>query len=81
MDLSISEQLQLLLFHSQVKKCEIAKALNMSPQAFSGRLHRGGFSLEELAKIGELTGCRFVQYFELPNGQKLGGSLPECQES
>ena len=80
MDLSISEQLQLLLFHGSVKKCEIAKALNMSPQSFSGKLRRGSFTLDELARIGELTGCRYVQYFELPNGQKLGFSNQDCQD-
>lgn len=81
MDLSISEQLQLLLFHSSVKKCEIAKALNMSPQSFSGKLRRGSFTLDELAKIGEITGCRYVQYFKLPNGHKLGISSDDSQES
>lgn len=74
MSLSLAEQLQLVFFSSQAKKTEIAAELGMSPQAFSGRLRRGSFSLEELAKIAELTGCRFVQYFEMPNGDKIGYS-------
>lgn len=75
MNLSLAEQLQLLFFHcSSVKKLELAQKLGMSPQAFSGKLRRGPFILDELSKIAELTGCRFVQYFELPNGQRIGYS-------
>lgn len=75
MGLSLAEQLQLVFFHSSgVKKSELAQKLGMSPQAFSGKLKRGSFSLEELKQIGDFTGCRFVQYFELPNGQHIGYS-------
>lgn len=76
MVLSIAEQLQLVFFHcSNISKSEVAEKLGMSPQAFSGRLRRGSFTLEELSKIGELTGCRFVQYFEMPDGEKIGTNV------
>lgn len=76
MVLSLAEQLQLLFFHcNDVTKSEVAEQLGMSPQAFSGRLRRGSFNLEELSKIGEITGCKFVQYFEMPNGEKIGSSV------
>lgn len=75
MRLSISEQLRLVFFRTGIKIGDVAQAVGMSPQSFSGKLRRNSFSYDELAKIGEVTGCRFVQYFELPDGEKIGQSI------
>lgn len=75
MHLSVSEQLRIIFFRTGIKIGDTAKAIGMSPQSFSAKLRRNSFSADELEKIGEFTGCRFVQYFEMPNGEKIGSSV------
>lgn len=75
MRLSVSEQLRLIFFRTGIKIGDTARAVGMSPQSFSAKLRRSSFTYEELEKIGELTGCRFVQYFEMPNGEKIGSDV------
>lgn len=72
MRLSVSEQLRVIFFRTGVRIGDVAKAVGLSPQAFSARLRRNSFSMEELEKISKFTGCRYVQYFELPDGEKIG---------
>lgn len=75
MYLTVSEQLRLIFFRTGIKVGDTAKAIGMSPQSFSAKLRRNSFSYDELEKIAEFTGCRFVQYFEMPNGEKIGSSV------
>ena len=41
------------------------------PQAFSQKMKRGKYSLEELEEIAVATGVEIHCYFELPNGEKI----------
>lgn len=75
MHMTIAEHLKLLFFKLGIKQADVAALLKMSPQSFSAKLKRNSFSCEELEKIGELTGCKFVLYFELPNGEKIGNRI------
>jgi hypothetical protein len=71
----IDEQLKILGVKSDMTVSEIGRRLNKSPQAFSQKIKRGNFTIDELEDIAMVTGCTFECAFFLPNGEKitLGG--------
>lgn len=50
---------------------ELAKRLGMSKQNFSARLQKEKFKDEDLDKIAEALGCKYVCYFEFEDGSKV----------
>lgn len=55
----------------RVTDAEIARRLGMTPQLYSSRMKKARFSSEELEKVAEAMGVKFVYYFELPDGTKI----------
>lgn len=49
---------------------EIASAFGISQQAFSQRLKTGKFTQEELEKIVEIMGCKYISCFQFPDGNR-----------
>lgn len=45
--------------------------LGKSSQAFGQRMKTGKFTTTELEQIAEALGCKFVQYFEFPDGTRI----------
>ena len=50
---------------------ELAGKLGMSQQNFSKRLKVGKFTQEELEKIAEALGAKYITAFEFPNGTRI----------
>lgn len=69
--MKISEQIRVLCARANISNAELARRLNMSPQALSGRLKREAFSVSDLEKIAEAVGVEYVHYFMLKNGETI----------
>lgn len=67
----IDEQLKILAIKSNMTLAEVARRLEKSPQAFSQKMKRGNFTLDDLNDIALATDCQFTCAFILPNGEKI----------
>jgi transcriptional regulator with XRE-family HTH domain len=67
----ISEQLKILAVKLNISIAEMARRCGKSPQAFSQKMKRDGFTPDELSEIAEKLGCKYEQYFILKNGDKV----------
>ncbi len=65
----IDEQLKILSIKTNMTFSEISERLDKSPQAFSQKMKRGNYTLDELEEIARATGVKVICYFELPNGE------------
>ena len=67
----IDEQLKILGIKTDMTLAEIGRKMDKSPQAFSQKMKRGHFDLDELENIALATGCKLQCAFLLPNGEKI----------
>lgn len=65
----IDEQLKILAIKTNMTFSEISGRLDKSPQAFSQKMKRGNYTLDELDEIARATGAKVTCSFELPNGE------------
>lgn len=65
----IDEQIKILAIKTDMTLTEIGNRIDKSPQAFSQKMRRGNYTLDELEEIAMATGCAFHCAFELPNGE------------
>lgn len=65
---TIRDFVQIEKFKQNVKLCDIASELHISPQCLSMKLKRNSFTIEELHLIANKLGCKFVQRFEFADG-------------
>lgn len=66
--MTISEQIKVLCVRSNISVAELARRLGTSPQAFSAKMKRQSFTVEELEIIAEAVGAKFSRSFELSSG-------------
>lgn len=69
--MTISEQIKILAVKLNISVSELARRCGTSPQAFSQKMKREGFTPKELGEIAEKLGCKYEHYFVLPNGDKV----------
>jgi len=67
----IDDQIKMLCVKSGISVSEIARRLNKSPQAFSQKMKRGSFTLDDLNDIALVTGCEVSCKFVYPNGDAI----------
>ena len=67
----IDDQIKMLCVKSGLSISEIARRLNKSPQAFSQKMKRGSFTLDDLNDIALVTGCKVNCKFVYPNGDAI----------
>lgn len=67
----IDEQIKILCIKCDLNISEIGRRLNKTPQAFSQKIKRGNFTIDDLQEIAMVTGCKFECSFVLPNGEKI----------
>ncbi len=66
--MNISEQIKVLCTRCNISNAELARRLNVSPQAFSAKLKRGSFTIDDIEEIADVVDVKFVHEFVLPNG-------------
>lgn len=69
--MTVSEQIKILCVRTGISAAELARRLNMSPQALNGKMKRNSFTVSDLSEIAEATGVRFECNFILDNGEKI----------
>ena len=66
--MGISEQIRVLCVRCNISNAELARRLNVSPQAFSGKMKRESFTISDLEQIAEAAGVKFRHEFILNDG-------------
>lgn len=67
----IDEQLKILAIKTDMTMAELGRKLDKSPQAFSQKIKRGTFTLDDLEEIALVTGSSLECAFILPNGDRI----------
>ncbi len=70
-EVSVSEQLKILCVKLNISVAGLARLFGKSPQAFSQKMKREKFTVDELKEIAEAAGCKYTGAFELPNGERV----------
>lgn len=50
---------------------ELGAKMGMSQVSISKRLKTGKFTQEELEKMADIMGCKYISVFEFENGQRI----------
>jgi len=69
--MSVSEQLKILCIKLGVSVSELGRMSGKSPQAFSQKIKRESFTVDELKHIAEAAGCIYEGTFIMPSGDKV----------
>lgn len=69
--MSVSEQIKILCVKLNISVSELARKSGSSPQAFSQKMKREGFTPNELKELAAVAGCEYETSFILPNGDKV----------
>jgi len=67
----IDEQIKIVCIKNEITMAEIARRLGITPQAFSQKMRRGTFSLDNLENIALVAGCKLECHFVMNNGDKV----------
>ncbi len=69
--MSISEQLKILCVKLGISVSELGRLTGKSPQAFSQKMKRESFTVDELKRIAEASGCKYEGSFITQTGEKV----------
>lgn len=69
--MSVSEQLKILCVKLGISVSELGRLSGKSPQAFSQKMKRESFTIDEMKHIADSAGCTFESAFILENGDKV----------
>lgn len=69
--MAVSEQIKILCVKLNISVSELARLYGSSPQAFSQKMKREGFTPADLKKVAEAAGCQYKGTFILPDGDKV----------
>ena len=63
--------LKILAIKTDMTITEMGRRMDKSPQAFSQKIKRGTFTLDDLQEIALATGSTLECAFVLPNGERI----------
>ena len=63
-----TQKIKLALAYKNMSESELARQLGTSPQAFSQRMKTEKFSSDELSKIADIIGAKYISGFEFADG-------------
>lgn len=69
--MEVGQDIKILCAKVGINLAQLAKKLNMSPQALSQKIKRGSFCLDDLKTIALVTDCKLECAFVFPNGDKI----------
>ena len=68
---SMEQKIKLACTLAGISESELARRIGTTPQNLHQRLKVGRFTVEELARIGEALGARYVCEFRFPDGTTI----------
>lgn len=71
MEITIQQRVKAACDIAGMSLTELGNKMGMSQQTFSSRLKVGKFRQDELEKMAEILGCKYISIFEFPNGQRV----------
>lgn len=69
--MAVSEQIKILCIKLGISVSELARRSGSSPQAFSQKMKREGFTPAELKELAAVAGCKYEGSFILPDGDRV----------
>ncbi|MBD5131439.1 MAG: XRE family transcriptional regulator [Clostridiales bacterium] len=69
--MNIEQEIKILCVKNDMSLAQLAKRLNMTPQAFNQKLKRGTFSLDDLKSIAMVSNCMLECAFVFANGDRI----------
>ena len=70
--MTYAQKIKMVLGYKQIKEAELARLINTSPSAFNQRMKTDKFTIEDLEKIANILGGKFIPgSFEFPDGTKI----------
>ena len=69
--MAVSEQIKILCVKLGISVSELARLNGTSPQAFSQKMKREGFTPAELKEIAKKANCSYEGAFILPDGERV----------
>lgn len=69
--MAVSEQIKILCVKLGISVSELARRSGSSPQAFSQKMKREGFTPAELKELASAAGCKYEGSFILPDGDRV----------
>lgn len=67
-----SDSVRVALTYSKKTQKSVAAALGISPANFNQKLRRNSFSEDELSRIADIIGAKFIPCsFEFPDGKRF----------
>ena len=71
-DITIQQKIDMACAHAGISKAELSRKLGYNtPQAFQKRYNTGKFTQEELEKIAQATGGKYISLFQYPDGAEF----------
>ena len=69
--MNIDEPIRILCAKTNVSVSELGRRMNKSPQAFSQKIKRGSFTVDDLKDIALVSGCELECSFVFPDGDRI----------
>ncbi|MFL8710905.1 helix-turn-helix domain-containing protein [Clostridioides sp. GD02377] len=65
MYISAAKKIKNILIQKDIRQCELAKSLGITPQMLTNRFRKNNFSEKELLEIAKKLNCEFTCVFTL----------------
>jgi transcriptional regulator len=72
-NMETEKMINMALAYKGISQSELARLLGTTSSNFNQKIKRGAFSREELGKIAAALGGEYKNFFEFPDGTKIGG--------
>lgn len=69
--LTNAQKIKMALAYKGLKEADLARLLETTPQNFNQALKRDKFTQDNLEKIAELIGAKYIAFFEFPDGTQI----------
>lgn len=65
------EKIRMARAKANISQAELARRLNITPQAMHSKLKSDKFSYADLEEIAQALGAKYVSYFEFEDGTRI----------
>lgn len=66
-----AQKIKMALAYKSMSESELARQLGTTPQAFNQRMKTDKFSSEDLERVANVLGGKWIAEFQFPDGTKI----------